>query len=113
MLKLLFAVLILSVPASAHAQMFGLGESRISVVSERTFGLSSFRTMRAEPAKAQPEPLPQLSGLSTFVDKKPMPVSVSVVPVSEVPMVCENGVCRPVITSRPAAISRPRLFRRR
>jgi hypothetical protein len=108
MLRVLFAVLILSVPASAHAQMFGLGKPT-SVVSERTFGLSSFRPMRAEPVKAQPEPLPQLSGLSTNVDKKPAPVSV---PVS-VPMICENGVCRPAATSRPTVISRPRLFRRR
>ena len=99
--RVLFAVLILSVPASAHAQMFGLGKPT-SVVSERTFGLSSFRPMRAEPVKAQPEPLPQLSGLSTNVDKKPVSV-----PMSAVPMICENGVCR------PATISRPRLFRRR
>ena len=108
MLRVLFAVLILSVPASAHAQMFGLGESQTRVVSERTFGLSSFRSMRAEPVKAQPEPLPQLSGLSTNVDKKPVSV-----PMSAVPMICENGVCRPAAASRPAVISRPRLFRRR
>jgi hypothetical protein len=104
MLRVLFAVLILSVPASAHAQMFGLGESQTRVVSERTFGLSSFRPQRAEPVKAQPELLPQLSGLSTNVDKKPVPVSV---PMSAVPMICENGVCR------PATVTRPRLFRRR
>jgi hypothetical protein len=103
MLRVLFAVLILSVPASAHAQMFGLGESQTCVVSERTFGLSSFKSMRAEPVKAQPEPLPQLSGFSTNVDKSTAPVSV---PVS-VPMICENGVCR------PATVTRPRLFRRR
>lgn len=107
MLRVLFAVLILSVPASAHAQMFGLGESRISVVSERTFGLSSFRLKRAEPVKAQPEPLPPLSGLSTNVDKKPVSVPQSAVPQSAVPMICENGVCR------PATVTRPRLFRRR
>jgi hypothetical protein len=103
MLRVLFAVLILSVPASAHAQMFGLGNPT-SVVSERTFGLSSFKSMRAEPVEAQPEPLPQLSGLSTNVDKKTVPVSV---PMSAVPMICENGVCR------PATVTRPRLFRRR
>lgn len=106
MLRVLFAVLILSVPASAHAQMFGLGKPT-SVVSERTFGLSSFRLKRAEPVKAQPEPLPPLSGLSTNVDKKPVSVPQSAVPQSAVPMICENGVCR------PATVTRPRLFRRR
>jgi len=96
MLRALFASLILLiVPTTAQAQMFGLGKPT-SVVSERTFGLSSFRPQRAEPVKAQPEPLPQLSGLSTNVDKKP-----------SVPMICENGVCR------PATVIRPRLFRRR
>jgi len=96
MLRALFASLILLiVPTSAQAQMFGLGKPT-SVVSERTFGLSSFKSMRAEPVMPKPEPLPQLSGLSTNVDKKP-----------SVPMICENGVCR------PATVTRPRLFRRR
>jgi hypothetical protein len=104
MLRALFASLILLiVPTSAQAQMFGLGKPT-SVVSERTFGLSSFKSMRAEPVMPKPEPLPQLSGLSTNVDKKPVPVSV---PMSAVPMICENGVCR------PATVTRPRLFRRR
>jgi len=96
MLRALFASLILlTTQGSAYGQMFGLGKPT-SVVSERTFGLASFKSMRAEPVKAQPEPLPQLSGLSTFVDKNP-----------SVPMICENGVCR------PATVTRPRLFRRR
>jgi len=104
MLRALFASLILLiVPTSAQAQMFGMGKPT-SVVSERTFGLSSFKSMRAEPVMPKPEPLPQLSGLSTFVDKKTVPVSV---PMSAVPMICENGVCR------PATVTRPRLFRRR
>jgi hypothetical protein len=107
MLRVLFAVLILSVPASAHAQMFGLGESQTRVVSERTFGLSSFRLMRAEPVKAQPEPLPQLSSARITPVARPVLAPVSA------PMICENGVCRPAAASRPAVISRPRLFRRR
>jgi hypothetical protein len=103
MLRVLFASLILLiVPTSAQAQMFGMGKPT-SVVSERTFGLASFKSMRAEPVKAQPEPLPQLSGLSTNVDKN-KPVAV---PLSAGPMICENGVCR------PATVTRPRLFRRR
>jgi hypothetical protein len=103
MLRVLFASLILLiVPTTAQAQTFGLGKPT-SVVSERTFGLSSFKSMRAEPVMPNPEPLPQLSGLSTNVDKKPVPVSV---PISA-PMICENGVCR------PATVTRPRLFRRR
>jgi hypothetical protein len=106
MLRALFAVLILSVPASAHAQMFGLGESQTRVVSERTFGLSSFRSMRAEPVKAQPEPLPQLSLAPITPVARPVFAPVSV-PMSAVPMICENGVCR------PATVTRPRLFRRR
>jgi hypothetical protein len=103
MLRVLFASLILlTTQGSAYGQMFGMGKPT-SVVSERTFGLSSFRSMRAEPVMPKPEPLPQLSGLSTFVDKKPAPLSV---PIS-VPMICEGGVCR------PATVTRPRLFRRR
>jgi hypothetical protein len=104
MLRALFASLILlTTQGSAYGQMFGLGKPT-SVVSERTFGLSSFKSMRAEPVMPKPELLPQLSGLSTNVDKKPVPVSV---PMSAVPMICENGVCR------PATVTRPRLFRRR
>jgi hypothetical protein len=105
MLRVLFAVLILSVPASAHAQMFGLGESQTRVVSERTFGLSSL-VKRAEPVKAQPEPLPQLSSAPSVPVARPVFAPVSV-PQSTVPMICENGVCR------PATVTRPRLFRRR
>jgi hypothetical protein len=107
MLRVLFASLILlTTQGSVYGQMFGLGESRISVVSERTFGLSSFRSMRAEPVKAQPEPLPQLSGLYTNVNKTTKLPEIGFGNMS-VPMICENGVCR------PATVTRPRLFRRR
>jgi hypothetical protein len=106
MLRVLFASLILlTTQGSAYGQMFGLGESRISVVSERTFGLSSL-VKRAEPVMPKPEPLPQLSGLSTFVDKTTRLPETNFGNIS-VPMICENGVCRPATTSRP------RLFRRR
>jgi hypothetical protein len=106
MLRALFASLILLiVPTSAQAQMFGLGKPT-SVVSERTFGLSSFRPQRAEPVMPKPEPLPQLSGFSTNVDKTTRLPETNFGNIS-VPMICENGVCR------PATVTRPRLFRRR
>jgi hypothetical protein len=106
MLRVLFASLILlTTQGSAYGQMFGMGKPT-SVVSERTFGLSSFRPQRAEPVIPKPEPLPQLSGLSTFVDKTTRLPETNFGNIS-VPMICENGVCR------PATISRPRLFRRR
>jgi len=110
MLRVLFASLILlTTQGSAYGQTFGLGKPT-SVVSERTFGLSSFRPQRAEPVMPKPEPLPQLSGLSTNVDKTTRLPETNFgnisVPMSALPMICENGVCRPATT-------RPRLFRRR
>jgi hypothetical protein len=55
--------------------------------------------------------LPQLSGLYINVNKTTRLPETNFgnisVPMSAVPMVCENGVCR------PATVTRPRLFRRR
>jgi hypothetical protein len=114
MLKLL-AVLLVSLSCSQlYGQTFGLGTSRTSVVSERTFGLSS-SAGRAVQVKALPAPLPRpLSLLDTAPTKvgAVQPVSsaipVTTQPISAVPMICENGVCRPV--SQPVF---RRLFRRR
>jgi hypothetical protein len=117
MLRLLAVLIVFLSCSQLYGQTFGLGTSRTSVVSERTFGLSS-SAGRAVQVKALPAPLPRPLSLSNKVDTAPTkvgavqpvspPIPVTVQPISAVPMICENGVCRPV--SQPVL---RRLFRRR